>query len=520
MKTHQWTAIGLALALALAATGCGPAPDAADAPPLPPPNVIVILADDLGYGDIGANGSTVISTPHIDELAAKGIRLTDGYASAAVCSPMRAGLYTGRYQNRFGYEYNPTANYERNADADLGLPVDEPTLGDMMRGAGYVTGLVGKWHLGAREQYHPMKRGFDEFFGHLGGGTSYVDPNDQDAHRWPGQQPAATEPNATGLAPVVGDRGDGPRAIMDGYEVVEVDEYLTDVFADRAVSFIERHAEEPFFLMLAPNAPHTPIQATEKYVSRFAHIEEEGARIFAAMVSSVDDMVGRVTATLREHGLEEDTLLVFISDNGCINYMPAVICTNSPLSGGKRYHLDGGIRVPYLLKWPAGLPQGEVYSLPASTLDLYSTMASAVGSEARTADSVDLLPYLRGEETAAPHEYLFWRSLPNAAVRSGKWKLWRVDLTDQDPTSVLSLGGRLLPEQDYPPVSVHGQITVLHDLEADIGEQVNVADQHPKVVERLETALASWEAELAEPMWTSRRSTLAELHGEAIQLYF
>ena len=521
MKTRQWTTSAPALALALAVAGCGPEPEAADVPTPPPPNVIIILADDLGYGDIGANGSTVISTPHIDELAANGIRLTDGYASAAVCSPMRAGLHTGRYQNRFGYEYNPTANYERNADADLGLPVDETTIGDMMREAGYATGLVGKWHLGAREQYHPLRRGFDEFFGLLGGGTSYVDPNDTDAHRWPRQQPAATEPNTIGPAtPVTGDRGDGPRAIMDGHEVVEVDEYLTDVFADRAVSFIERHAEKPFFLMLAPNAPHTPIQATDEYVSRFAHIEEEGARIFAAMVSSVDDMVGRVTTTLREHGLEENTLVVFLSDNGCINYMPAVICTNSPLSGGKRYHLDGGIRVPYLLKWPAGLPQGEVYSLPASTLDLYSTMASAVGSEARTADSVDLLPYLRGEETAAPHEYLFWRFLPNAAVRSGKWKLWRVDLTDQDPASVLSRRARLLPEQDYPPVSAHGQITVLHDLEADIGEQVNVADQHPEVVERLEAALASWEAELAEPMWTSRRSTLAELHGEAIQLYF
>ena len=385
----------------MAIAGCGPGGyerGTSSAAPPPPPNVIIILADDLGYGDIGVNGSTVIWTPHIDELAANGIRLTDGYASAAVCSPMRAGLYTGRYQNRFGYEYNPTANYERNADAELGLPVDETTLGDMMREAGYATGLVGKWHLGAREQYHPLKRGFDEFFGHLGGGTSYVDPNDPDAHSWPRRQPVSTEPNtiAPAPAPVTGDRGDGPRAIMDGYEVVEVDEYLTDVFADRAVSFIERHAEEPFFLMLAPNAPHTPIQATEEYVSRYAHIEEEGARIFAAMVSSVDDMVGRVTATLREHGLEENTLVVFLSDNGCINYMPAVICTNSPLSGGKRYHLDGGIRVPYLVKWPAGLPQGEVYGMPASTLDLYSTLASAVGSDARTADSVDLLPYLRG----------------------------------------------------------------------------------------------------------------------------
>ena len=523
MKTRSWTTTASTIALALSVAGCGPAPDTPDAPdePPPPPNVIIILADDLGYGDIGANGSTVISTPHIDELAASGVRLTDGYVPAAVCSPMRAGLYTGRYQNRFGYEYNPTANYARNADAELGLPEDETTLGDMMRAAGYATGLVGKWHLGFREQYHPLKRGFDEFFGHLGGGTSYVDPNDPTAHSWPRRAPAATEPHTIGPAtPVTGDRGDGPRAILDGYEVVEVDEYLTDVFAERAVSFIERHAEEPFFLMLAPNAPHTPIQATDEYVSRYAHIEEEGARIFAAMVSSVDDMVGRVTATLREHGLEENTLVVFLSDNGCINYMPAVICTNSPLSGGKRYHLDGGIRVPYLVKWPAGLPQGEVYSQPASALDLYATFAAAAGSDAGTEDSVNLLPYLRGEIEEAPHEYLFWRSLPNAAVRSGKWKLWRVDLTDQDPASVLSRGGRLLAEEDYPPVSAHGQITVLHDLEADVGERANVADQHPEVVERLGAALAAWEAELAEPMWTSRRSTLAELHGQAIQLYF
>ncbi len=211
---------------------------------------------------------------------------------------------------------------------------------------------------------------------------------------------------------------------------------------------------------------------------------------------------------------------MFISDNGCIDYMPAVICTNSPLSGGKRYHLDGGIRVPYLVKWPAGLPRGEVYSLPASVLDLYATFAAAAGSDAGTEDSVNLLPYLRGEIEEPPHEYLYWRSLPNAAVRSGKWKLWRVDLTDQDPASVLSRGGRLLPEEDYPPVSVHGQVTVLHDLEADIGERENVADQHPEVVERLEAALANWEAELAEPMWISKRSTLAELHGQAIQLYF
>lgn len=470
---------------------------------------MIIVADDLGYGDIGANGSEVISTPHIDALAEHGIRLTDGYVSAAVCSPTRAGLFTGRYQNRFGYEYNPTANYVSGPDADLGLPEDQTTLGDLMRSAGYVTGLVGKWHLGALEQYHPLNRGFDEFFGVLGGGTSYFDGPRDGAIGWPGPISRGRESPRN------------VREILDGFEVVKVDEYLTDVFAAKAVDFIGRHADQPFFLMLTPNAPHTPIQATTKYVDRNLHIEKEGARIFAAMVSAVDDMVGDVVDALRQHDLERNTLVVFLSDNGCINYSADSICTNSPLSGAKRYHLEGGVRVPFILRWPEGLPSGVVYQHPAISLDLYATLGAVAGVDEGAADGrdgVNLLPYLRGEIEGPPHEFLFWRSAPNLSVRWGNWKLWKVDRTDLDESALSA--GRLLPAVDYPPVSRHGQLTVLYDLSADVGEQVNLAGERPDIVERLGSELDAWNATLAEPLWTSRRSTIDELHGQMVQLYF
>ena len=473
------------------------------------PNIVLIVADDLGYGDVGTYGSRTIATPHIDELASMGVRLTDGYVSAAVCSPTRAGLFTGRYQNRFGYEYNPTANYARGPDAELGLPLDQPTLGTLMRKAGYVTGLVGKWHLGARREYHPLNRGFDEFFGILGGGTSYIDSATEGVHSWP--------------RPSSGDRSSplDAREVMDGFDVVKVDEYLTDVFAAEAVDFIGRHAAAPFFLALTPTAPHTPIQATAKYVDRFPGIEREGPRIFAAMVSALDDAVGAVVEALRHNSLEHNTLVVFISDNGCINYVSDEICTNAPLSGAKRYHLEGGVRIPFLAKWPARLPQGSVYRQPAIALDLYATFAAAAGipSDAMDSpDSVDLIPYLAGEMADPPHEFLFWRSAPNIAVRWGRWKLWRVDRTDLDPESMRV--ARLLPEVDYPPDSPNGQLTVLFDLSADIAERRNLADAHPEIVDRLERELEAWNLELVEPLWTSRRSTIDRVDGQLVQLYF
>ncbi len=486
----------IALACSLAAACSAPTQEESSAEP---PNIVVIVADDLGYNDLGIYDSQFIETPHIDQLARRGVRLTDGYVSAAVCSPSRAGLYTGRYQPRFGYEYNPTRN------AGLGLPTDETTLANMMKEAGYVTGLIGKWHLGKPEKYHPLKRGFDEYFGLLSGGTSYIDSRKEGVESWPAENAPTTRSDSD--------------AIFDGYKKIVVEEYLTDVFAEKAVDFIARHKDERFFLMLTPNTPHTPLQATAEYVDRYRHIEEDGKRIYAAMVGSLDDYVGDVVAELRRHGLEENTLVAFFSDNGCIEYLREDVCSNAPLSGSKRFHLEGGIRVPFIFKWPAGLPSGATYEHPVIALDLYSTFAAAGGSDARGQDSVDLLPYLRGENSEPPHEFLFWRSKPNMAVRWGKWKMWKVNKTDLG-FDALTLSGRRTAEVDFPGDSPLGQMTVLYDLSADVTEQTNVAEQHPEIVERLEAELTAWNALLAEPIWPSRRSTLYELHGQMVQLFF
>ena len=465
-----------------------------------PPNIVVIVADDLGYNDLGSFGSEIIRTPHLDALAAGGVRATDGYVSAAVCSPSRAGLYTGRYQPRFGYEYNTSGR-----DTVVGLPTDERTLADMLGDAGYATGLIGKWHLGKSKQHHPLSRGFDEYFGVLAGGTSYIDSRRAGVQSWPASNAPTT-------------RGDA-NAIFDGFEQVEVEEYLTDVFADRAVDFIRRHKDERFFLMLTPNSPHTPLQATTEYTDRYPDVEPEGRRIFAAMVSSIDDYVGDVVSELRANGLEENTLIVFTSDNGCVKYLSQDVCSNDPLRGSKRFHLEGGIRVPFIFYWPAGLPSGQTYGQPIISLDLFSTFAAAVGSAETAQDSVNLLPYLRGEQEDSPHEFLFWRFKPNIAVRWGKWKMWKVnktDLTEQD----LTIGGRRLPEVEHPGDSPLGQLTVLYDLSEDVGESQNLAAQHTEIVERLETELERWNAELAEPMWLSNRSTIYDLHGQMIQVFF
>lgn len=478
----------------------GAACSAPESEPIPPPNIVVMVADDLGYSDLGAYGSEIIQTPHLDALAQGGVRLTDGYVSAAVCSPSRAGLYTGRYQPRFGYEFNTSGR-----DTVVGLPTDERTLADMLKGAGYATGLIGKWHLGKSEKHHPLNRGFDEYFGHLSGGSTYIDSRLEGVQSWPRTNAPTTRPDGS--------------AIYDGFEKVEVHRYLTDVFAERAVDFIRRHKDERFFLMLAPNAPHTPLQATAQYADRYGEVEEAGRRIFAAMVSSVDDYVGDVMAELRAHGLDENTLFVFFSDNGCVKYLSQDVCSNDPLSGSKRFHLEGGIRVPFIFNWPAGLPGGTTFEHPAISLDLFSTFAAAVGSEETAQDSVNLLPYLRGNESDPPHEFLFWRAKPNMAVRSGNWKLWKVNKSDKTLDD-LTLGGRRLPQVDYAGDSPLGQVTVLYDLSADVGEQRNLAAEHPDIVKRLEAELEAWNGDLAEPMWPSNRSTLYDLHGQMVQLFF
>jgi arylsulfatase A-like enzyme len=376
LQTRRIAAIALALA-ACAAT----AADAADRQP----NLIIILADDLGYADVGFNGCRDIPTPNIDSLARDGVRCSDGYVSHPFCSPTRAGLLTGRYQQRFGHENNPVYNPE---DTVSGLPTSEVLLPRVLKDAGYVSGIVGKWHLGAAERFHPLDRGFDEFFGFLGGGHQYF------PERWGGKAEYTTD-------------------LMRGRSFVKENEYLTDAFAREAEAFVERHRDRPFFLYLAFNAPHTPLQAPPRYLDRFRSITDEKRRTYAAMISALDDGVGRLLAKLRAHQLEEGTLVVFLSDNGGPIGDRGNGSSNRPLRAGKGTTYEGGIRVPYALRWTGTLPAGTLYEHPVSSLDLFATAVALGGvspAPGRPLDGVDLIPYLRGDKSGQPHEALFWRT--------------------------------------------------------------------------------------------------------------
>ena len=458
-------------------------------------------------GDLAAYGRPV-AAPNIEGIARDGVRFTAGYVSAAVCSPSRAGILTGRNQSRFGYEYNYYSRYEPGLGLPLeyGLPFDQPTLAMVLKAEGYATALFGKWHLGVHERHNPLERGFDEFYGLLGGGTGHYESAVDNARWWPAN--SAPHPRE-GVA----------WAIHDGKDVVEEPGYLTDVFAAKAVDFIERQAGrgDPFFLMVAPTAPHTPMQAPAEQVERHAEIEREGPRLYAAMVSALDDMVGAVMAALERHDLG-DTLVFFISDNGCIDYAPDAICSNAPLRGAKRHHFEGGLRVPFLMQWRGVLPAGVEYDGPVSSLDIFPTAATAAGLDAGTEDGVNLIPHLTGRTAAKPHEFLFWRSAPTAAMRWRNWKLLKVNRTAL-PESALG-GQRLLPLVPRGPASPLGQLTALYDLSIDAGERRNLAHRLPAVAAYMESALRDWLAELESPMWPSLRSTLLTLHGERVQLFF
>ena len=404
------------------------------------PNVVLILADDLGYGELGCQGNKEIPTPNIDSIARNGIRFTDGYVSCPVCSPTRAGLMTGRYQQRFGHEFNPGPRPSPN----FGLPLPEMTLASRMKSAGYVTSMVGKWHLGFREKYRPLDRGFDEFYGFLDGSHPYfhdVPPN---------QQP-----------------------IFRGNETIEEKEYLTDAFAREALAFLDRQHEKPFFLYLPFNAVHSPLQATDKYLDRFPEIKDEKRRTFAGMLSAMDEAVGKVLESLRKKELEEDTLIFFVSDNG--GPTKQTTSRNDPLRGFKGQVYEGGIRVPFMVQWKGHLPSGQVYSKPVISLDISPTILAAARVKAKDAkfDGVNLIPYISGKSDRLPHDALYWRYGAQCAIREGNWKL-------------------LKPK---------AETTELYDLAADIGEKDNLAVRNPKQFKDLNKSLEEWNSQLMKPLW-------------------
>ena len=343
------------------------------------PNILVIVADDMGYADIGLHGSRDIPTPNIDALMKSGMRFTDGYVSGPFCSPTRAGLMTGRYPQRFGHEFNVGVGA---ANAEFGLPLTETTMADRLKSAGYRTALFGKWHLGSSDKFHPQARGFDEFFGFLGGQHSYVDV----------------------LA-------DGSNPLLDGRKPAASVTYLTDVLADRAVEFIRRKSTAPFFLYLAFNAVHVPMEATDKYLARFPTIADPRRKTYAAMLSAMDDAIGRTMAAVRAQGIEEDTFVVFFNDNGGPTMEGTTIngSSNAPLRGSKRQTWEGGIRVPFAFSWKGRIPAGRVDSRPIIQLDVFPTALAAAGVAVQAAwklDGVNLLPLLTSSIQARPHDVL------------------------------------------------------------------------------------------------------------------
>ena len=410
------------------------------------PNVLVIVSDDQGYADTGFQGAKDIPTPELDRLAKSGVRFTSGYVTHPFCSPTRAGLLTGRYQQRFGHERNPY--YDPN-DHTEGLPVTETLLPARLKPAGYVTGWIGKWHLGAAPEFTPERRGFAETYGFIGGGHRF--------REW--------KENATVEYQVPVTR--------DGV-AVETPAHLTEAFGREAAGFVRRHAAEPWFLYLAFNAPHNPQEPTPERLARFAAIADPLRRKYAAQVSLMDDAIGETLAALRASGQEQRTLVFFFSDNGG----PVGVngADNTPLRGSKGSVYEGGVRVPFVLAWPGRIAAGGVDDRPVSSLDVFATALGVAGVAMptdRIYDGVNLLPYVTGEKSGAPHERLFWRNGEQRAVREGNLKVVR------------------LP----------GKPTELYDLGRDSGETTDLAASRPQDAARLGAALDAWDKELIAPVF-------------------
>src|SRR5688572_24259446 len=463
----NWRVLAVSLVAALSACGCAgndgrgvggdqKTADRANARP----NIVYIVADDLGYADIGAQQlSKDVITPYIDAIARDGVRFTNGYVSCPVCSPTRAGLMTGRYQQRFGHEFNPGPQAAEN----FGLPTDQVTLPQALKSAGYKTGMVGKWHLGYGPNMIPTARGFDEFFGFLGGAHPY---------------------NVLGQGTNAMMRNDKP--------ITEPIGYLTDAFGKEAVSFIDRHAgsaggKPPFFLYLAFNAIHTPMEAPPEYLKRFPNVTDPKRQKMLAMLAAMDDAIGRVTDALEQHGVADNTLIVFHADNG--GPTQASGSRNSPLRSFKGDVYEGGIRVPFAMKWTGHLPAGDVYDQPVIALDVFPAALAAAGAtppKGVKLDGVNLLPHLKSEArgSGAPHTELFWRSGRDKwAVRQGNFKL--VHSGPQGKTE-------------------------LYDLSSDPAEANDLMAQRPEIAKRLQAKFDDWNGQLEEPRWQNARQQRGE----------
>jgi arylsulfatase A-like enzyme len=431
------------------------------------PNVILVLVDDLGYNDVGFNGSNDIRTPNIDMLSQNGVTFTNGYVSYPVCSPSRAGIITGRYQDKFGYGLNILYTPK---DPKMGLPLSEYTLADLFKSKNYITSAIGKWHLGAHESLRPLNRGFDEFFGFLTGGHRYF------PEEWTLED--ETE---------VKSQGDAYRTkLLRNDQRVEENEYLTDALSREAINFIDRNNDNPFFLYLAYNAPHGPLQATKKYLDRYDHIDDKRRKTYAAMVSSVDDGVGDVIDKLKQHNILDNTIIYFLSDNGGSKFNSS---NNSPLKGFKGELYEGGLKVPFVMHWPAKIKPNTVFEKPVISLDIFATIKSVINPSLELKNPLhgkNLMPYISGKNNEAPHDYLFWRNNghqpPQEDGTRPRYITWALRTLDY----------KLL---------IRRNDSMLFDLENDISESINIKDSLSESFNFLNSKIKEWNESNLDPVF-------------------
>tara|TARA_R110002126_G_scaffold72364_1_gene180907 strand:- start:79061 stop:80512 length:1452 start_codon:yes stop_codon:yes gene_type:complete len=403
------------------------------------PNIIAIIIDDAGYIDFGFMGSEDLDTPNIDDLAKNGVVFTDAHVSATVCGPSRAGIMTGRYQQRFGFEANHTGDKE---SGDIGLADNIPTIADEFQNNNYKTTAVGKWHLGATESDHPNQRGFDEFYGFLAGGRSYF---------------PITNPSKEHM-------------LQFNSKRVQFDGYLTDVLGDYSVKFVEENKEQPFFMYLAYNAVHTPMHAKKEHLEKY---KNHPRKKLAAMTWSLDENIGKLITKLKELNIYDNTLIYFISDNGGANNNSS---KNGVLKGWKGNKFEGGHRVPFIVSWPKEIKPNQTFNGLTSSLDIFKTSIAAANIQSKNTtelDGVNLLPYLKNKKDGNPHSQLFWRKLEESGMRYNDFKLIKL--------------------------KKYGE--VLYDLSSDISETKDLSRTKKATLKLLNNKLFQWESKMMSPLW-------------------
>ena len=426
------------------------------------PNIVIIYADDMGFGDVAYNGFNDVLTPGLDALAKQSIQFNQAYVSASVCAPSRAGLLTGQYQQRFGLGENCSASGWPDSEISQGsgIPDDKVLAPELLKSIGYTTGMVGKWHLGVAESKRPNQKGFDYYYGFLNGAHSYYKSGLKMGNkkaRWP---------------------------LFDNNTPVTFKGYLTEVFTDKAINFIEKSSNQPFFLYLSYNAVHHPWEVPDKYLERLSHIELPNRRKFAGMVLAMDDGIQKVIQCLDRQEIGENTIVIFMSDNGSPrgqakrNVPNDYMSSTGGLRGWKGDTYEGGIRVPFLIKWPGVLEPG-MYDKPVSNLDILPTLVSYLDINGdHDFDGVDLLPYLKNETDENPHEILYWRRDDDYAIRKGDWKLCWND--------------RGMKNSDSPE---------LFNLADDPKEEFNLADEFPELAAELQSIFNTWDSQLPDSEW-------------------